>query len=104
MPTWRISIDPNPAGPTSVKFTPDPRPLKTLDLVFWVNNDPRQPHWPGLLKDDGTIDTTFFIPNQIAPNGDVSATFAAAQPFTYNYICSIPGHANEKGTIVVTDP
>lgn len=100
---WRITIDPNPAGPAPVKFNPDPRPAKTLDLVFWANND-RVAHWPGLLKDDGTIDATFFMPNQIAPNGDVSPTFAAAQAFTYNYACSIAGHANEKGSIVVTDP
>lgn len=100
---WQIRINPNPGGPVRVKFDPDPRAANPLDQIFWTNND-SVAHWPGLLNPDGTINATFFMPNQIAPNGDVSASFSAAQAFTYTYACSIAGHANEKGTIVVSNP
>jgi len=99
--TLKIDINPNPGGNPRVKFDPDPLQANTLDQIFWTNND-SQPHWPGLLKDGGTIDNTFFMNNQIAPNGDRSSSFSASRPVTYQYVCSL--HTNERGTIQVTAP
>ncbi len=96
--SWIININPNPATPR-VKF--DPNPLQnagTGDQIVWANND-SQAHWPGLVNpDDGTINTTFFMPNQIAPNS-TSAAFSPGVSGTLNYVCSI--HPDEKGAIQV---
>jgi plastocyanin len=100
---WQININPNPAGPARVKFDPDPRKANPLDQIFWTNND-TVAHWPGLKNADGSINATFFMPNQIAPNGDVSPSFSPAQAFIYTYACSLPGHGNETGTIQITNP
>lgn len=101
MPSQRkISIDPNSEwdSPRAV-FDPDPLEAKTRDQIFWTNND-SEAHWPGRLNDDGTIDKTFFMENQIAPNGDTSPTFSPAVPATLEYACSL--HPDEQGTINVT--
>jgi plastocyanin len=82
-----------------VTFSPNPQPAVAMDQIFWTNNDDT-PHWPGLLNGDGTINTTFFMPNQIAGNGDTSPIFAPSTAITYQYVCSL--HPNEKGTIVVS--
>src|SRR5215472_13849797 len=82
-----------------VTFSPNPRDAVARDQISWVNNDDTA-HWPGLLNSDGTINTTFFMPNQIAGNGDTSPIFTPSVPFTYTYVCSL--HHNEKGTIVVS--
>ena len=76
--------------------------------MFWTNND-SQPHWPGLLK-DGSIDETFFMPNQIAGASDIgpssSSTFSPGVAGTLQYVCSLHCEAgqpcSEEGTIVVT--
>jgi plastocyanin len=81
-------------------FDPPDLPAQPLDQIFWTNNDPDEAHWPGLLDDEGNIDKTFFMPNQIAPNGDVSATFAPTAAATFKYACSL--HPEEQGTITVT--
>lgn len=97
----KIAIEKNTQGdsPRAV-FAPDPLAVGVLDQVFWSNQD-SEPHWPGLLKDDGkTIDKEFFMPNQIAPNGDVSAIFAFSKAGTFKYACSL--HPDETGTIEVT--
>lgn len=98
----RIDIDPNPDGdsPRAV-FDPDPLEANPRDQIFWTNND-GEAHWPGRLNDDGSIDRTFFMPNQIAPNGDVSAIFSPSAPATFEYACSL--HPDERGTIQVTEP
>lgn len=99
MPDQRqININP---GVPSITFDPNPLAANSRDQIFWTNNDSK-PHWPGLLNSDGTINTTFFMPNQIAPNGDTSAIFSPSQAATFKYKCSIPGHENETGTITVT--
>jgi plastocyanin len=82
-----------------VTFSPNPLAVVALDQIFWTNDD-NTPHWPGLLNSDGTINTTFFMPNQIAGNGDASPVFSPSTPITYQYVCSL--HPTEKGTIVVS--
>jgi plastocyanin len=82
-----------------VTFNPAALTATARDQIFWTNNDDVA-HWPGLLNTDGTINTTFFMPNQIAGNGDTSAIFTPSTPFTYQYVCSL--HPNEKGSIVVS--
>jgi plastocyanin len=89
---WPIAIK------KSTPATFDPNPLNAVvgDEIFWTNND-GQPHWPGLVQGN-TINKTFFMPNQIAPNS-TSTTFIpnAAGPLPYR--CSL--HPNESGTIQV---
>lgn len=95
---WNIEINRDPQS-SKVTFNPDPLPVVVLDQIFWTNNDPEQPHWPGRLNADGTIDKAFFIPNQIAPKGDVSATWAPTVSDTYDYACSL--HTDETGKLIV---
>jgi plastocyanin len=99
---WNIQINLNPQSPPRVTFSPNPLPVVVRDQIFWTNNDPDQPHWPGKLNDDGTIVEDFFMPNQIASGGDSSATWSPIQddPPTYDYACSL--HPDEKGTINVS--
>lgn len=97
MPNQRQIIIRKSAG--AGKFSPNPLAANVLDQIFWTNND-RRPHWPGLVNADGTINTTFFTPNQIAANGDSSSSFSASTAATFNYACSL--HPNEKGSITVT--
>ena len=97
---WLININSTPAIAPGIKFDPNPlNNVGTGDQVVWANNDGRA-HWPGLVKADGTIDTTFFMPNQIAPHS-TSVTFSPANPGTLHYACSLPGHEGEKGSIQV---
>ena len=84
-----------------ITFSPNPLDANTQDQIFWTNNDDK-PHWPGRVKADGTIDKTFFMDNQIAPNGDTSPIFAPSVPGTLNYKCTVQGHENETGSITVT--
>jgi plastocyanin len=103
--TWTIDINPNQPTPPRVKFSPNPLPTAVIDGVkqtvlpgdeiIWRNND-TVAHWPGL-----TSNQTAFIPNQIAP-GMSSDAFRPTAAGTVNYICTLPGHENEKGTIVVS--
>ena len=92
----KISIDKNP----TVTFSPNPLAASSLDQIFWANNDPTDPHWPGLQNNDGTINKTFFMPNQIAPGGDTSPIFSASSAASLTYSCSL--HANETGVINIT--
>jgi plastocyanin len=85
---------------TSVTFSPDPLSANTLDQIFWVNNDDSEPHWPGLVKSDGTINPTFFMANQIAPGGDSSPIFSPSTAATLDYACSL--HQGETGSIIIS--
>jgi plastocyanin len=103
----KISINRPPAS-RQVTFAPNPLAASTRDQIFWTNND-SVPHWPGLLlSDDGkTINPTFFIPNQIAQNGDSSAIFCpTVGDTTFKYACSLHKNAQgvyfEQGVINVT--
>ncbi|MBZ5524348.1 MAG: hypothetical protein LAP21_19090 [Acidobacteriia bacterium] len=89
---WLIKISKS----TPATFNPNPLNAVVGDEIVWSNND-GQPHWPGLVQ-GGTINKTFFMPNQIAPNS-TSTTFIpnAAGPLAYQ--CSL--HPNETGTIQV---
>ena len=58
----RVNVDPSPP---EVSFDPSSLNVVVGDQIFWTNND-SQPHWPGLKKEDGSIDETFFMPYQIA--------------------------------------
>ena len=61
-------------------------------VVFWQNNDPDAPHWP--------IQGPRF---QIGPGGnsDNATVYPAPLPTTICYGCAIPGHENERGSIIV---
>jgi plastocyanin len=97
----QIVIKPNaPGASPRVVFDPNPLQANQADQIFWTNND-TQPHWPGRKNPDGTINATFFMTNQIAPGGDVSAVFSTIVSGTLNYVCSLPGHQNETGSIVI---
>ena len=80
-------------------FDPDPLEAKTQDQIFWTNYD-TEAHWPGRLLQDGPIDKTYFMPNQIAPNGDSSSSFSPSTARTLTYACSL--HPDEQGTIIVS--
>jgi plastocyanin len=104
----RVSIDPSPL--TRVSFDPSTLNVEVGDQIFWTNND-SQPHWPGLKNPaDGSIDTTFFMPNQIAEVSDLgpssSSIFSPGATGTLQYVCSLHCEAgqpcSEEGTIVVT--
>jgi plastocyanin len=96
----RVSVDPSPP---KVSFEPSPLDVEVGDQIFWTNND-SQPHWPGLKKEDGSIDNTFFMPNQIAVAADMgpssSPTFSPVATGALVYACSL--HSSEEGTIGVT--
>jgi plastocyanin len=96
---WNIEINLNPQSPPRVTFDLNPLPAVVLDQIFWTNNDPDEPHWPGKLNNDGSIEEAFFIPNKIAPKGDVSATWAPTVAGTIDYACSL--HSGETGKIIV---
>jgi plastocyanin len=95
---WIININTNKPQPPLIRF--DPNLLAQAapgDQIFWANNDDAA-HWPGLLNPDGSINETFFIPNQIAPHS-TSDAFSPGASGTLNYACSL--HPDEKGTIQV---
>ena len=93
----RITIKPNaPGASPRVSFDPNPLQANPADQIFWTNND-TQPHWPGLPGNP-----TFFTSNQIAPGGDVSPVFSTIVSGTLNYVCTIAGHQNETGSIVIS--
>lgn len=85
------------ASPTAV-FDPDPAKVQVGNQIFWSNQD-TVAHWPGLLKDDGSIDEKFFVRNQIAPGSGSAIWAAASAGRTYPYACKL--HPDEKGTIEV---
>jgi plastocyanin len=93
MPQWPITI----IGGTPATFNPNQQLANVGDEIFWSNKD-SQPHWPGLVKADGTINTTFFMPNQIAPNSP-SSTFIPNASGLLRYKCSL--HPNESGSVQV---
>jgi plastocyanin len=94
--TWTININKGQAG---VTFSPNPLTnVAQGDQIIWANND-TNPHWPGLVNEDGSIDKTFFMPNQIAANS-TSPTFSPGVTATLNYACSL--HLTERGSIQVS--
>ncbi|HYK04651.1 MAG TPA: hypothetical protein VE974_23060 [Thermoanaerobaculia bacterium] len=96
----QINIDTNASRSPQATFNPGAVSARARDQIFWTNND-SEPHWPGLVKDDGTINTTFFMLNQIAPNGDTSSSFSpTVANSVFEYACSI--HPDERGVINVT--
>jgi plastocyanin len=97
----QILITPTQSGSPRVTFGPNPLRAGAADQIFWTNND-SQAHWPGRRNDDGTINKTFFMPNQIAPNGNTSPVFSSIVAGTLNYVCTIVGHQNETGSIVIS--
>lgn len=98
--TFPININPNSPPPPTVGFDPDPIEVAPGDQIFWANND-NAAHWPGLLRDDGSIYDTYFMPNQIAPKS-TSPAFSPGVVGTLKYACSL--HPNETGTIKVSSP
>lgn len=95
--TWTVNINKGPSK--AATFSPNPlTDVAPGDQITWANND-AIPHWPGLINEDGSIDKTFFMPNQIAP-GSTSSTFSPGVAAPLNYECSL--HPGEKGLIRVT--
>lgn len=101
----KISINKKVPSPPLVTFAPNPLAASPLDQIFWTNND-SVPHWPGLLNADGTVNKTFFMPNQIAQDGDSSPIFSPSAPASFKYACSLhknnQGVFDEQGVINVT--
>jgi plastocyanin len=95
---WVITISPNAAPSGPAQFAPPSLGAAPGDQIVWSNGD-HKAHWPGLLS-NGTVNATFFMPNQIAPNS-TSSTFSPTVAGSYAYVCSVPGHQHEHGTIVV---
>ena len=100
---WTINIDPGhklPLQPIQPPPQFSPNPLTQVapgDQIFWANND-NVAHWPGLLNADNSINTTYFMPNQIAPNS-TSEAFSPIADARLTYACSL--HPGETGTIQV---
>lgn len=94
----RVNVDPSPP---KVSFDPSPLNVVVGDQIFWTNND-SQPHWPGLENEDGSIDTTFFMPYQIA-GGDTSPTFSPGVAGALKYVCSLHRACSPVGEIVVAE-
>jgi plastocyanin len=93
----RIVITPNaPGASPRVTIAPNPLQANPSDQIFWTNDD-TQAHWPGVPGNP-----TFFMSNQIAPGGDVSPVFSTIVVGTLNYICTLNGHQNETGSIVIS--
>jgi plastocyanin len=93
--SWEITIWRRSDG--KPKFEPPYLVVHKNDQIFWVNND-IDPHWPGLMNANGTINKTFFMQNQISPSGS-STVFAADVEGDFLYTCSL--HQDETGRIVV---
>ena len=101
---WTININPNPSKSRPASFDPPvlgppAQEVEPGDQIYWANNDTRA-HWPGLQAPDGSINKSYFMPNQIAPNSQ-SSTFAVGSSGTLNYACSL--HPGETGTIQIVD-
>lgn len=95
---WEIQVNPNRNPPPRAKFAPNPlTQVAPGDQIVFVNDD-SVAHWPGLLNPDGSINKTYFMPNQIAPHS-TSDAFSPAADATLQYACSL--HPDEKGTIQV---
>jgi plastocyanin len=85
-----------------VSFDPSPLAVEVGDQISWANND-SEPHWPGLPKEDGSIDKEFFVPYAIAGD-DSSEIFSPGVAGTLEYVCSIHRDppCSEAGAIEVT--
>lgn len=98
----RIIITPKtPGGSPRVTFDPNPLQANQADQIFWTNND-TVAHWPGLVDGNGNVQPQFFMSYQIAGGGGTSTVFSTTVLGTLNYICTIAGHENEKGSIVIS--
>ena len=89
----------SPGSSPRITFSPSPLPANQADQIFWTNDD-TEAHWPGRKNDDGTIDKEFFMTYQIAPGG-TSTIFSTIVVGKLNYICTIEGHKDETGSIVI---
>ncbi len=96
---WQINIVKNKSGNPRVKFDPNPENNPAVgDEIIWTNHD-TVAHWPGLKNSDGSINATYFMPNQIAPNSP-SITFVPGASGALSYACSL--HPDETGIINVS--
>jgi plastocyanin len=94
--SWKISIGRKRSDGKS-EFEPTYLVVNKNDQIYWENND-TNPHWPGLMNADGTIDATFFMQNQIPPSG-ISTVFVPGVEGDFTYSCSL--HQGEMGRIQV---
>jgi hypothetical protein len=71
------------------------------DTVFWINNDPKAPHWPAASP------TQPFTRSQIgpapSPNSDSFSVFVKGNtpPYQIKYGCIVSQHTQESGLINV---
>ena len=71
------------------------------DTVFWINNDPKAPHWPAASAAQP------FTRSQIgpapSPNSDSFPVFIKGNtpPYPIKYGCIVSGHTQEAGLINV---
>lgn len=92
-------------GSGAASFDPSNLAASPRDQIFWSNST-SEAHWPGLVDDQSPLDADqkkkYFMPNQIAPNGDVSQTFSPTVAATFKYKCSVHPDRNEVGTVTVS--
>ncbi|HYW71410.1 MAG TPA: hypothetical protein VE961_10260 [Pyrinomonadaceae bacterium] len=81
---------------TPATFSPAEQTVLVNDSVFWVNNDPKNAHWPA----PSAATPKAWLDYQIPPNSESSQiSFNPGAPYTLNYICVL--HPNETGQIHV---
>lgn len=99
-----IQLKINIVGSGTASFDPSNLAASARDQIFWSNGT-AEPHWPGLVDDQSPLTPDqkkkYFMPNQIAPNGDVSQVFSPSEAATFTYKCSVHPDRNEVGTITV---
>src|SRR5579872_4130483 len=97
--TWQITIQTNaPAA----GYSYNPTPLTNVvvaDQIIWTNTDTK-PHWPALKNSDGTLNKTYFMANQIAPNSP-SMAFVPGVKGAFTYVDSLDP-TGPTGQIVIS--
>lgn len=94
--TWQISI--YESGGAYIYDPPTLTNVQVGDQIIWSNKDDKA-HWPG-LKTNGSVDQTYFMPNQIAAHSP-SSTFVPGVAGNVTYVDSLDP-SGPTGTIEVS--